>query len=390
MKNPLTLEYESISFFLLSFFILLPVLLILLISFNRVRAARLIGLLGFNVLIFLVASSENPGTGIHFHFISASAVAVAVYGYEERWKAMVFIALSVTFFLAVNLYTFDSFVPFREVKPEESRTFFVIHTIAATFTSAYCVFVVLGFADQSQKQLLQNQELIQKQNKQLVKANQELDKFVYSASHDLRAPLMSIDGLVNLFEMGTHLSQAEFIALAKSKIQTMDSFIRDITHYSRNARAKVQPEQIVLRQLVDEVIEALRYSDPSKRVAIENLVPESTVLFTDMYRLRVVLSNLISNAIKYADLSKAQPFVKITALQQEKQLLITVEDNGIGIEASHHGKIFSMFYRATAQGQGSGLGLYITQEALEKIGGFIQVQSQYTKGSQFTVVLPAT
>jgi signal transduction histidine kinase len=67
-----------------------------------------------------------------------------------------------------------------------------------------------------------------------------------------------------------------------------------------------------------------------------------------------------------------------------------VEDNGIGIEPNHHAKIFSMFYRATAHGQGSGLGLYITQEALEKIRGSIQVQSQYAKGSQFTIVLPAS
>jgi signal transduction histidine kinase len=384
----LALDYSSISFVLLGYFIFLPLLLIFLISLDRIREARLIGLFGFNVLIFLVASSENPGTGIHFHFISASAAAVAVFGYEERWKAMAFIGLSAGFFLAVNLYTFDTIIPFREVAPKESRTFFVMHTIAATFTSAYCVFVVLAFADQSQKQLLVHQQLMEKQNKQLVKANQELDKFVYSASHDLRAPLMSIDGLVNLYEMGTNLTQKEFVALVKTKIQTMDGFIRDITHYSRNARTTVHKESIDVHALINEITESLKYSDRSQKVAIQNLVSESTTVVTDLYRLRVVLSNLISNAIKYADLTKLEPWVRITGVAESGQLVISVEDNGIGIEHAHQDKIFSMFYRATAHGQGSGLGLYITQEALEKIQGNIRVQSEYTKGSKFSIVLP--
>lgn len=385
----LALDYQSISFSLLSCFFVLPVVLLFLMYRKRTRGARLTGLFGFNVLIFLVASSENPGTGIDFHFISASAAAVAIFGYEERGKALAFIFLSMCLFLAVNLFTFDTFIPFRDVTPQESRTFFIMHTVAATFASVYCIFVMLELGDQSQKQLILNQELIEKQNKQLIKANQELDRFVYSASHDLRAPLMSIDGLVNLFEMGSNLTQAEFIRLMKAKIQTMDGFIRDITHYSRNARAQVRKEQIALRQLVTDVAESLKYADPSQKVVIENHVPDELSVTTDMYRLRVVLSNLISNAIKYADVTKPQPAVIVRAERVDGGVHMTIEDNGIGIEAAHQDKIFSMFYRATAHGQGSGLGLYIVQEALEKIGGRITFQSEYTKGSRFTIALPA-
>ncbi len=384
----ITLAYESISFIMLAYFTALPLLVLFLLSRKRVREARLIGLFGINILIFLVASSETPGTGIDFHFISASTAAIAVFGYEERWKALAFIVLSIGMFLVIHLFTFNTFIPFREVQPEESRTYFVIHALAAAFMSVYCVFVMLELADRSQKQLLLNQQLMEKQNKQLVKANQELDRFVYSASHDLRAPLMSIDGLVNLFEMGTSLTQAEFVTLVKSKIQTMDGFIRDITHFSRNARAQVQKERILLRELVDEVTESLKFSDRSQRVNITNAIEETLVLTTDTYRLRIVLANLIGNAIKYADLTKPQPVVKIYSQPVEKGVEITIEDNGIGIETAHQDKIFSMFYRATAHGQGSGLGLYIVQEALEKIGGSVSFQSEYAKGSRFTISLP--
>jgi len=102
----------------------------------------------------------------------------------------------------------------------------------------------------------------------------------------------------------------------------------------------------------------------------------------------VILNNLISNAIKYADYSKSNSYILIKAWSEAKQLIIAIEDNGIGIEAALQPKIFDMFYRATTLSSGSGLGLYIVKESLEKMQGSIAFQSEFTKGSTFQISLP--
>ena len=110
-------------------------------------------------------------------------------------------------------------------------------------------------------------------------------------------------------------------------------------------------------------------------------------ILVDANRLKVILANLISNAIRYADLTKTNPHILIEAKEDDTNTKIEVKDNGQGIAAEHHSKIYDMFYRASHNSKGSGLGLYIVKETLMRLGGSIELTSEVGEGSTFTVCL---
>ena len=107
---------------------------------------------------------------------------------------------------------------------------------------------------------------------------------------------------------------------------------------------------------------------------------------SDKSQLKIILNNLLANAVKYHDLEKADPYIKVTFKKSGNNVAIAVEDNGKGISEDHQEKIFEMFYRASTDSDGSGLGLFIVREAAKKIGGKIELNSVPTQGSTFTLV----
>lgn len=236
----------------------------------------------------------------------------------------------------------------------------------------------------------QAEEEILLKNLQLAKTNEELDRFVYSASHDMRAPLSSLLGLINISEKTRDVDELHLhLNMMKGRIKTMEGFIKEVTDYSRNVRLGLALQEVDLETLIREVTNSLAYMSTGKNIRIDIDIPEKISLLTDPNRLAVILNNLTSNAYKYHRLDQADPYIRFTALRKQHQVLICVEDNGIGISDDYHRKIFDMFFRASVQSEGSGLGLYIVQETLTKLNGTIQVNSVPGLGSTFTVTLPA-
>jgi len=221
-----------------------------------------------------------------------------------------------------------------------------------------------------------------------MKANAELDRFVYSASHDLRAPLTSLAGLIHLAQRDK-ADAPTYLALMAERLKVMDNYIKDIVEYSRNTRLEVSFSKIKLRPVIEEVVNTLKYSTDTSKVRIEIKLEDGLKIKTDESRLRVILNNLIGNAFKYQDLSKSNPYLKVQAAIQDNQCFITIEDNGIGIKPEHHIKVFEMFYRANDSAAGSGLGLYIARETADKLKGKISFESAYGLGTTFTVSIPA-
>jgi signal transduction histidine kinase len=125
------------------------------------------------------------------------------------------------------------------------------------------------------------------------------------------------------------------------------------------------------------------------RVRIEFDFPEQIILLTDPSRLKVILNNLISNAYKYHRFDQADPYISFSARRNHNRVVIKIADNGSGIEPDYHQKIFEMFFRASIKSEGSGLGLYIVKETLQKMNGTIWVESTPGKGSAFTFAIPA-
>lgn len=234
------------------------------------------------------------------------------------------------------------------------------------------------------------EEELKTYNAELKKSNHELDSFVYSVSHDLRAPLLSMQGIVDLTEdITTEEMTSEHMKMLRTSISRLDGFIGDILKYSRNARLEVKVDNVDFKKLIEEIQPDLQYMNgAANQVEIITEVKQSGMFYSDKSRLTILLNNLISNAIRYYNPEVQKPYVKITAEINEKTACILVEDNGIGISPEFQGKIFDMFYRISENSSGSGLGLYIVKETILKMNGHIQVESQHGTGTTFTFTIP--
>ncbi|HTE31519.1 MAG TPA: hybrid sensor histidine kinase/response regulator [Chryseolinea sp.] len=226
---------------------------------------------------------------------------------------------------------------------------------------------------------IKNEDMLLHKNDELTKINKELDSFVYSISHNLRSPLSSVLGLVNISRLDQNKSEettAQYFSMIETSVLKLDKTLQEILDYSQNARTDLENVEISPDKFINKCIEQLKYlpgySEIVKEVEIINDVP----LHCDPHRLGIVLDILISNAIRYRDFSKGRQFVKIIVKVEKAFATFTVRDNGIGIAEEYLSRVFSMFYRATERSDGAGLGLYIAKEMIAKLNGTITIESK--------------
>jgi signal transduction histidine kinase len=230
--------------------------------------------------------------------------------------------------------------------------------------------------------------VVEQRNNELRKLNSELDRFVYSASHDLRSPLASIMGLVTLTRLEKE-NQDEYLDMIERSVKRLDGFISDIIDYSRNARLEVTPEEIDFDKTIQTVFENIKFLDHQNRIRRHVSITGNGAFLTDRVRLDIILNNIISNAVKYHNYNQEDPTIEVRVWFDHRKATIQVIDNGQGIAEEHQKNIFKMFYRANSDSKGSGLGLYIVSETVEKLGGQLQFESKLGSGSLFTVILPS-
>jgi signal transduction histidine kinase len=227
------------------------------------------------------------------------------------------------------------------------------------------------------------------QNDELEKVNHELDQFVYSASHNLRAPLLSVKGLLNLIEeQGMEdAARKRFIGEIFNSIARLDSTIKDIIEYSKNARLELLPVRIDMEQLIRNTHEDLKFYEGTT-VMMEWSVSGDATFYSDERRLKSIVHNIMSNSVKYSDPKKETSWLRIAIEYSPTNCILTFTDNGKGISPENQLKVFDMFYRATSERSGSGLGLYIVKEMTEKIGGTIVLTSTLGVGTTLRLELP--
>ena len=234
-----------------------------------------------------------------------------------------------------------------------------------------------------------SQQKLEEQNEELLKTNAELDRFVYSASHELRAPLSSVLGLIGVARLkDENPDTLKVLAMMQSSVQRLDISIQDIIQYSKNSRLQVEQDEIDFRELISDSIAHLSYMPETEKIRISTRVQGEAEFYSDRKRIAVVLNNLLSNAIKYHHTGRKDPFIEISVQLGAHTTQLQVRDNGPGIPAEYVSKIFNMFFRATEKKTGSGLGLYIVKEILDKMSGNISVESQEAVGTSFTVTIP--
>lgn len=250
--------------------------------------------------------------------------------------------------------------------------------------------IILNIRDITERKIAEDE--LKKKNIELKKINQEMDSFVYSTSHDLKAPLKSLLGLIRLaqfeFEQNSLSSFAEYSQLMEKSIVKLDDTIQKILVHTANSRSEIELEQVEIKHIIEEIFDKLTFLDGYKFIKKNILTEGNTHIISDPNRLTVIFNNLISNAIKYCDLSKPNPYINIHIKNTTQNTTIVFEDNGIGIDDDYIGKVFNMFFRATEKSEGSGLGLYIIKEIIEKLGGSINVKSTIKVGTTFTILLP--
>ena len=234
-----------------------------------------------------------------------------------------------------------------------------------------------------------SEEKLRDKNEELVKINNELDSFVYRAAHDLRAPLASVLGLINISKIEQQENKKnEYLDKMTDCINKLDHFINKIIHYSRNSRLVVNYEKLDFHEIFEEIFTHLQYFEGAENITKELHIDDQTPFYSDRVRITDALQNLLVNAVQFRKTYIDDPYIKISVETNYSKAKIVVQDNGNGIHDDHKDKVFNMFYRASEQSAGSGLGLYIVKEIIKKLGGTIRLTTQLKRGSKFTIEIP--
>lgn len=222
---------------------------------------------------------------------------------------------------------------------------------------------------------------------ELEKTNDELNRLVYSTSHDLRSPLASIMGVLNLAKLENSVKDPngylEMIGICAVK---MDDYIKKIIEYYRSVRVEEANDPIDFKKIIQENIQLHKMQNPAIRFDVS--VIQDIAFVNDVFRMTVIFDNLISNALKYQKPEEKNQKISIEVRVTAEKAIITIEDNGIGIAEKDLTNIFTMFFRSTSNATGLGIGLFIVQEAVSKLHGKISVQSELGKGTKFSLEIP--
>jgi signal transduction histidine kinase len=312
------------------------------------------------------------------------------------WLAFRFnLLLTITFALIVSLvsiyFSIQNTGPFILERVSDTQLLLQIF-IGMITISAIVLSATVAERTQAENELTQfngNLEaMVSERTKELSKRNSELDNFVYSVSHDLRAPIASVLGLIHLANTDKDKAMTKtYLDKIYSSALQQDNFIREILDQSRNSRLEVKNDEIQFEELINETFNQLKFATATG-TAVEKIVDihQSEPFHSDRWRLKVILNNLISNSIRYRN--GRDPVIKINVNVINQKAQFEIEDNGRGIAKEHLGNVYRMFYRATDDGAGSGLGLYIVKETVDKLKGSISIESEEGHGTTVKMEIP--
>ena len=260
-----------------------------------------------------------------------------------------------------------------------AQTFLLSQRVSGTFNTLEDVNVTLS----------ENNKKIEEQNSNLKRLNDELDIFVYRTSHDLRAPIVSVLGLINLARVEDDKTKLHsYFDLQEKTLWRLENFVNDLLIYSRNTRLEVTREKVDFNNLVEDALQLHSHLGNYEKIEKIVEIDQQNTFISDSKRIAVILNNLISNAIRYSNPYQPAPYLKISIFTDAQKALIEISDNGLGIAQKHIPKIFDMFYRGHTQSKGSGLGLFIVKDTVTKLQGEIHVTSEVNQGTAFKITLP--
>jgi PAS domain S-box-containing protein len=219
--------------------------------------------------------------------------------------------------------------------------------------------------------------------------NRELETFIYKASHDLRGPIATSNGLLNLSSSAKKLSEhKKLVGLLKKSHKKLSSTLDDLMVVIKLKRGSVEPTIINCKNFIHRILEKLKRSEGYNSININTNVPSELKINTDDFFLWTIIENILSNSIDYRNRYIDNSFLKIEIKNKDKGILILIEDNGNGISKNELSKVFNLFHRSSIDSVGSGMGLFIVKLAVSKLKGTISLSSEENKGTYFDIWLP--
>jgi len=227
-------------------------------------------------------------------------------------------------------------------------------------------------------------------NEELHKAYNELNKFAYSVSHDIRGPLTGILGAINLArEIDEASEMKEMLFLMEKSVKKLNTYVLSMHDYYSMQRGELKITEIDFNAIIDELKAIYNVNSTINNVPFNVKVKQDEVFLCDEAPLRLILNNLLSNAFKYQDTNSTKKGVEVNIEVNDGKAIIYVSDTGIGILESHLSEIFNLFFRSNSSEVGSGFGLYNVKSALLKLNGQIEVNSVLRQGTTFKVTIPS-
>jgi len=248
---------------------------------------------------------------------------------------------------------------------------------------------IISAIDEAAKFYMANSMLTVK-NEELQKAYNELNKFAYSVSHDIRGPLSGILGAINIArEIDDVEEMREMLYLMEKSLKKLDTYIISMHDYYSLQRGELKITDIDFKAVLDELKPLYNVISKTNNVEFNISIQQDEVFRSDAVPLKLIFNNLLSNAFKYQDKKRANKSVDVSIEVKKSQATIYIKDTGIGILGTHIGEIFNLFYRANSQEVGSGFGLYNVKSALLKLNGQIEVNSVMHQGTTFKITIPS-
>ena len=250
-------------------------------------------------------------------------------------------------------------------------------------------YVISSIVDITER--IQQQKSLTDLNKELSHKNQEMEQFIYTVSHDLKAPLVTIAGFANRLKQAKDLDlpppHQHKLDRILANVKSMESLLQDLLHLSRVIKRDLEKSEIETLNTLNKVFSSLEGTIRKSNVKI-NITPPLEPIFAQESFLFQCLQNIISNAIKYTAAGK-QPVINITSTRKNNMTGIRISDNGIGINKQHHNRIFNVFERLNPDVcEGTGVGLSIVKTIMDKHNGTIEIESEEGQGTTFTLLFP--
>lgn len=367
------------------FFTTVVPLVLYLIKKGYYNQAKLFMMIIGSFFMFIKAASLGRESGMNLAMLIIVFATFAFYSINDYKYIILSLVLTTGLIVILEISDYSLF-------GLDSATSSFEYEFNYLFTGLFCIlffYVILRVNQYMNTKLIVLNTKLRLKNITLKKLNEELDSYVYRTSHDMRAPLTSLMGLIHLIKTEKEIHKIEDLTrMQENCVNKLDAHIQQIIHLSKNIRTHAQLEFIDFGLILNNIFEELSFFEHSTNVHKIIRITSVSKFYSDAYRIKTILNNLISNSFKYYRISNVRPIIEIDISINDRFTTILIKDNGIGIPEESIKNIFDMFYRASNQSKGSGLGLYIVKEMVEKLNGTISVKSKVDLFTQFIINLP--